>query len=60
MLNAVDDLINALEQQTPTQSCGTDGRSAFEMISDIHISHHEGRKPVRFPIKNRDLVINSN
>ena len=60
MLNAIDNLIDALETGREPQSSGYDGRAAFEMISAIHLSHHNGRKPLPFPIQNRELVINSN
>ena len=60
MLNAIDDLIQAIETGQAPKSSGYDGRSAFEMISAIHQSHANNRAAVQFPMKNRDIVIESN
>ena len=58
-LNAIDDLIDCIETGTRPRSSGTNGRSAFEMITAIHQSDQNGRNPIDFPLLNRGLVIES-
>ena len=58
-LNAIDDLIDCIETGKNPRSSGTDGRSAFEMITTIHQSDQNGRNPIDFPLVNRSLVIES-
>ena len=59
-LNALDDLIQGIEEDSCVQSSGQDGRAAFEMITAIHLSHRDGKQPVEFPISERDYAISSN
>ena len=60
MLNAVDDLIMSIEANKQPLSSGSDGRSAFEMITAIHLSHIRGKNPISFSVSHKQLVINSN
>ena len=59
-LNSIDDLLNCIETDERQRSSGHDGRSAFEMITAIHQSHHSGRRPISLPINNWDFRIESN
>ena len=59
-LNALDDLIQGIEEDSCVQSSGQDGRAAFEMITAIHLSHRDGKQSVEFPISERDYAISSN
>ena len=59
-LNAIDDLLNCIETGKKPDSSGESGKSAFEMITAIHQSHHSGRRIVDFPLKDRALRIESN
>ena len=60
MMNAVDDLVQCMEEGCPSLSSGVDGRNAFEMIAAIHQSHREDRRFITFPLDNRDFNIPSN
>ena len=60
MLNAVDYLIMKIEANKQPFSSGSDGRSSFEMIIAVHLSHIRGRNPISFPVGDKQLVINSN
>ena len=59
-LNAIDDLLNCIETGEKPDSSGENGKSAFEMITAIHQSHHSGRQIVDFPLKDKTLKIESN
>ena len=60
MLNALDDILQCLEEGAQPQSSGDDGRQAFEMITAIHLSHRKNRAFVEFPLGERKLLIPSN
>jgi len=59
-LNAIDDMINCIENKVQSQSSGQDGRAAFEMITAIHLSHRDKKQVIGFPIEERDYEIPSN
>jgi predicted dehydrogenase len=60
ILNAVDDLIESIEENREPASSGGDGRKAFEMIVAIHQSHRQGRRFVSLPLEERGLEVPSN
>ncbi|MBM3459944.1 MAG: Gfo/Idh/MocA family oxidoreductase, partial [Armatimonadetes bacterium] len=59
LLNAVENLVQALEGRQQLYCSGENGRAAFEAISAIHLSHHSGGGPIVFPLRERALVIPS-
>jgi len=59
-LNAMGDLIQCIEKGIPSQSSGQDGCKAFEMVTAVHLSHRDEKRPIAFPILERDYTIPSN
>ena len=59
-LNALDDMIHCIETGAEPRSSGRDGMRAFEMIAAIHLSHRAGKRPIEFPLVERDFEIPSN
>ena len=59
-LNALDDMIHCIETGAEPRSSGRDGMRAFEMITAIHLSHRAGKRPIEFPLVERDFEIPSN
>ena len=60
MLNAIDNLIHCIMTGDEPLSSGYHGRTAFEMITAIHKSHHTNRTFISFPLEDRQFNIESN
>lgn len=59
-LNVLDDLVSGIETGKKNRSTGEDGRAAFEMITAIHLSHHQNKREIEFPVVERAYQIASN
>lgn len=57
MQAALQDLLDALEQDRQPQSSGYDGRAALEIGLAFHVSHRQGHCPVPLPLADRTVRV---
>jgi len=57
MQAALQDLIEAIEQDRQPISSGYDGRAALEIGIAFHASHRAGNIPVKLPLQDRKIAI---
>ncbi len=57
MQAAVQDLIDAIEQDLQPQSSGYDGRAALEIGLAFHASHRQGNRPVSLPLQDKSFRV---
>ena len=55
--NAIQNIINALENNKKIKCTGEDGRAALEIALAFHESHNSGGIKINLPLQNRDLRV---